>query len=302
MNNADSVAQAIFQGCGANLGPLIGTELESGAVSVEAVPEPPEGDLAVLTIGCEVEGESLPMLYLASPLSEIVTLARRMLNDEEPDKERDLSDKDLDSVGEVLNLMSGALDQVIREQVNPTLRVTPCPWWRTSVPGDNEFEEGNYQLATGSLSIDSGSTVQLLFRFPVELLKPASDREERRIQKQVLLLGLDDQLQQSLQPLLESAQHQVEAAEPGAEDIDEVYARSGTIILSGDGDGDRAFELCRRLRLGNATWSKTTILCMAEPTRNQVIRGIESGASHVLRIPTDDKTLLRVLKRARAGA
>ena len=300
MSNADSVAQAIFQGCGANLGPLIGTELESGPVSVEAASEPPKGDLAVLTIGCELEGESLPMLYLASPLSEIVTLARRMLSDEEPDKERDLSQKDLDSVSEVLNLMSGALDQVIREQVNPNLRLTPCPWWRTSEPADNKFEEGNYQLATGSLSVDSGSAVQLLFRFPVELLKPASDDEQSRIQNQVLLLGLDDQLQQSLQPLLEAAQHRVEAAEPGAENIDEVYANSGTIILSGDGDA--AFELCRRLRLGNATWTKTIILCMAEPTRNQVIRGIESGASHVLRMPTDDKTLLRVLKRTPAGA
>ncbi|MFQ5473901.1 MAG: hypothetical protein ACE5FA_13605, partial [Dehalococcoidia bacterium] len=109
MRDINSVAQALFEGCGTNVGPLLGTDLESGPVSVEASSDPPEGDLAVLSIVCEVEDEPLAMLSLASPLAEIATLARRMLNDQEPDKERELSDDDVDAVGEVLNLMSGAV-------------------------------------------------------------------------------------------------------------------------------------------------------------------------------------------------
>ncbi len=123
MTDPDSVAKAIFEGCGANLGPLIGAELESGPVQVETVSEPPEGDLAVLPISCETDDESLPLLQLASPLAEITNLARRMNIDEDPRRKADLAPEDLEAGGEVVNLMSGAFDRVMRERVNASLRL-----------------------------------------------------------------------------------------------------------------------------------------------------------------------------------
>ncbi len=300
MSDPDSVAKAIFEGCGANLGPLIGTELESGPVEVEKLSDPPSGDLAVLPIACEVEDESLPMLHLACPLAEIATLARRMLNDEEPDKERALSTEDLDAVGEVFNLMSGALDQVIREQVNATLHPRALPWWRTSEPGENRFAEGEFLLATGSLNVSGGSRVKLLLRFPPQLLEQPAQGGENEDRKQVLLLGLAEELAQSLRSALESAQMQVEATDPGSDQVEASYERAETIFLSGE--GDEALELCRRLRLDDKTWRKTTILCMQEPTRSRVVRAIECGASHVLRVPADEKMVLEVLSRPRPQA
>jgi hypothetical protein len=41
------------------------------------------------------------------------------------------------------------------------------------------------------------------------------------------------------------------------------------------------------------------ILCMSEPTRSRIVRAIESGASHVLRVPADEKTVLAVLSGAK---
>jgi hypothetical protein len=298
VSDANSVAQAIFEGCGANLGPLICTELEPGPVSIETRSDPPEGELAVLPISCEVEDEPLPMLSLASPVNQIAGLARRMLNDDEPDKERDLSQEDLDAMGEVFNLMSGALDQVIRESVNPTLRMQPLPWWRTTEPGDNQFDEGEFLLATGSLGIPDGPTVQLFFRFPPQLLTESTQVESAAGGGQVLLLGLEEQLQQSLRPLLESAHMQVEVVDPDADETEESHRQGDTIILAGDGDD--AFERCRLLRLGNTTWTSTLILCMTEPTRSRVVRAIQCGASHVLRVPTDETTLLSVLNRVKS--
>ncbi len=298
MTDPDSVAKAIFEGCGANLGPLIGAELESGPVQVETVSEPPEGDLAVLPISCEIDDESLPLLQLASPLAEITMLARRMNNDEDPSKEDDLSPEDLEAVGQVFNLMSSAFDQVMREQVNATLRSQALPWWRTSEPGENEFGEGEFLLASGSLQIGGGSNVKLFLCLPAQLLAEIAQTQSSKGPTRALLLGLAEELQQSLRPILESAGLQVEVTDPGAEDVDEFYDRADTLILSDKGDD--AIELCRLLRLADATWQSNMILCMSEPTRSRVLRAIESGASHVLRVPADEKAVLAVLSEAKS--
>ena len=297
MTDPDSVAKAIFEGCGANLGRLIGVELESGPVQVETVSEPPEGDLAVLPISCETDDESLPLLQLASPLAEITMLARRMNSDEDPSKEEDLSLEDLEAVGEVFNLMSGAFDQVMREQVNATLRSRALPWWRTSEPGENEFGEGEFLLASGSLQVAGGSSMKLFLRFPAQLLAEGAQAQSSKGPKQALLLGLSEELRQSLRRTLESAGMKVEVTHPGAENVDDFYDRADTLFLSDEGDD--ALELCRLLRLADATWQSKMILCMSEPTRSRIVRAIESGASHVLRVPADEKTVLAVLSGAK---
>ncbi len=298
MTDPNSVAKAIFEGCAINPGPGIGAEIESGPVQVETVSEPPEGELAVLPISCEIDEESLSVLQLASPLAEITTLARRMQNGEESEKEEgELSPEDLDAVGEVFNLMSGAFDQVMREHVNASLRSRALPWWRTSEPGENEFTEGEFLLAFGSLQVAGGSSMKLFLRLPAQRLTQGDQTEASQSLKQSLLLGLTEELQQSLRTHLEPAQMRVEATNPGAEDVDEFYERADTIFLSDDGDD--VLELCRLLRLADATWQSILILCMAEPTRSRVVRAIECGTSHVLRVPTDEKTLLEVLSRAK---
>ena len=297
MIDPDSVAKSIFEGCGANLGPLIGVELESGPVQVETVSEPPEGDLAVLPISCETDDESLPLLQLASPLAEITMLARRMNSDEDPSKEEDLSLEDLEAVGEVFNLMSGAFDQVMREQVNATLRSRALPWWRTSEPGENEFGEGEFLLASGSLQVAGGSSMKLFLRFPAQLLAEGAQAQSSKGPKQALLLGLSEELRQSLRRTLESAGMKVEVTHPGAENVDDFYDRADTLFLSDEGDD--ALELCRLLRLADATWQSKMILCMSEPTRSRIVRAIESGASHVLRVPADEKTVLALLGGAK---
>ncbi len=297
MTDPDSVAKAIFEGCGANLGRLIGVELESGPAQVETVSEPPEGDLAVLPISCETDDELLPLLQLASPLAEITMLARRMNSDEDPSKEEDLSLEDLEAVGEVFNLMSGAFDHVMREQVNATLRSRALPWWRTSEPGENEFGEGEFLLASGSLQVAGGSSMKLFLRFPAQLLAEGAQAQSSKGPKQALLLGLSEELRQSLRRTLESAGMKVEVTHPGAENVDDFYDRADTLFLSDEGDD--ALELCRLLRLADATWQSKMILCMSEPTRSRIVRAIESGASHVLRVPADEKTVLAVLSGAK---
>ena len=115
-------------------------------------------------------------------------------------------------------------------------------------------------LATGCLSGPEGRTVQLFFRFPPQLLEQGTQVRSSKRSERVLLLGLSEELQQSIRPILESARLQVKAMEPNADDIEE-YGEANTVILLGDQNDD--FELCRRLRLRNATWTVSTILCMA---------------------------------------
>lgn len=297
MSDASAIAEAIFRGCAANVGPLIGLELEPGPVSTEETEEPPEGELAVLPLGCEVDGEVLATLSLSSPLSEIVTLARRMLEDDEPDKERDLTSDDLDAIGEVLNLMSGATDQVIRDQVNTNLRARPLPWWRTPEPGENSFEVGPHILARGSLSVPGGSTVQLVLRLPAQFLAQGADVQVNLSAGRVALVGLAEELRTSLQGVLESARMKVSCVERDSEEFTETCQNAATILISAD--DDEGFELCRNLRCANETWRTTMILCMGEPTQNSVVRALESGASHVLLVPTDETTLLRVMNQAK---
>ncbi|MFQ5514966.1 MAG: hypothetical protein ACE5FG_11070 [Myxococcota bacterium] len=295
MSEPDRFVQTVLQGCGANVGPLIGTDLESGPVSVESVSTPPEGDLAVLPIVCKSDDETVGTLYVASPLVEIATLARRLLNDEEPDKQRELSDEDRGAVGEVLSVMSGAVAQALQEQVNEALQCEALPWWSTQEPGDNRFEDGELELARGSLSVPGGQAVQLFLVFQRSLLEQSREEGAEERPRQILLLGLGEELENSLRPILESAQMQVQAVQPDAENIEESYADADVIIIAGE-DED-SFARCRTLRLGNASWTVPTLLCRKEPTQSSVVRAIESGASYVLRVPADETTLLAALER-----
>jgi CheY-like chemotaxis protein len=294
VSDANEIAQAVFKGCGANVGPLIGTELENGKVTVETASEPPEGELAVLPVACEVDDEPLATLTISSPLNQVATLARRMLGDEEPDKERELSNDDMDAVGEVLNLMSAAVDQAVREHVSSSIRSRPLQWWRTTEPGDNQFEEGEFLLAKGSVSVPGGTAVHLCLRLAPKLLEQGSEAKSQKQPGQVLLVGLEEALQQSLTSILESARLIVHAMGPDSEEFNEICEQVDTILLSGD-DG---FDMCRQLSLSNHAWSKPTILCMREPTKPKVVEAIEAGAAHVLLVPPEETTLLRVLKAA----
>lgn len=298
MSDAKSVAEAIFAGCCANVGPLIGMELEPGEVSVETLSEPPEGELAVLPLSCEVDGEVRLQLSLASPLAEIVTLGRRMLEDEDPDTERELSSDDIDAVGEVLNLMSGAVDQVIRDQINSVLRSRPLPWWRTTEPGDNEFEAGEFHLGRGSMSVPGGTTVQLILRLPPSLFDQGAEAGSSASSGNVLLIDVSPEVAQGLTPILELARLTVQMMAADDADLARAAEDADTILLWAAAEGHGA--LCRGIRRSNKTWRTATILCMENPTRGQVVRAIESGASHVLRIPADETTLLRVLALARS--
>ena len=69
------------------------------------------------------------------------------------------------------------------------------------------------------------------------------------------------------------------------------------IVLSDDRAD--ALALLSSLRTADATWRTPVILCMSEATRERVIRAMECGASHVLKLPTSKAELQRVLETVR---
>ncbi len=293
MSDLTEVAQAIFQGCGANVGPLIALDLTAGEVSTETSADAPEGELGVLPVSCEIDDKEFGTLTLSSPLSELAGLGRRMLGEEEPDKEGELSEDDLDAIGEVLNLMSGAVDQVIRDQVNASVRSRPLPWWRTSDPGENSFSEGEHHIAIAVLDVPGGVGVNLTLRLPLQLLDKGGEAEATKSSGKILLLGLEEEIQNSIQSVLIAARMEVELRALDAGDLSQALKDVDRVFMTADDEA--GFERCRELRMANDTWQLPAVLCMKEPTRETVIKAVESGASHVLAVPTDEMTLLRVL-------
>lgn len=297
MIDATTLAEATFKGCAANVGPLIGLDLEVGAPELKTTAEVPEGELAVLPIAVEIDDEQLGLLTLSIQISEIAALARRMLGDDEPDKEREVNEDEIDAIGEVLNLMSGAIDQAFRDHVNDKIRSRPMQWWRTSEPGENAFEEGEFLIATADIAIPDGGTVGLSMRIAQALLDQSSTAESQKTAGTVLCVGLEEETQAAIQPMLESARITVEAMQRGDGDIAEAYARADAIITSGD--QENSLELCTELRTDNVTWQLPIILCYREATRDKVVAGIQAGASHVLTVPTEEMIFLKVLSLAR---
>lgn len=296
MSDPTEFIEATFKGCAENVGPLISLDLEVGEASCETTSDLPEGDLAVLPMSSMVDDEEFASLTLSSPIHELVSLGRRMLGDEEPDKERDLGEEDLDAVGEVLNLMSGAVDQSMRSHVNADVRTAPLPWWRSSDPGENAFGEGEQMVARTTVTVPGGGAISLVLRMPLTLLDTGASAEVSRRDGCVVLIGLDDETTTAIQKPLESARMEV-VSSPMEDGINDIVSGADLILIGGS--DEESLALVRELRLHNETWSVPTILCAAEPTRETVIRALTLGAYHVYRLGGDDMTLLRTLNAAR---
>jgi len=238
----------------------------------------------------------LGYLTLSSPIAELATLARRMLGEEDPDKEAALGEDVLDAIGEILNLMSAGVDQAFREQVNNALRSRPMQWWRSDEPGENVFDEGEFLLGRAEISIPDAGTVQLAFRIPPALLESGENAEATHVAGSVLLIGLAADVSEQLQPILEGARLTVESHETGAPELEDLVPKADAILLA---HGEGAIEYCRSLRMGNDTWTIPLILCSPEPTRELVISAIENGVNHVLCLPAEEMQVLKVLSMAR---
>jgi hypothetical protein len=294
-----ALAEAALKGCAASVGPLIGLDLELREVVLEPEGLLPEGALAVLPLSAEVDGKRLCELVLASPLEQIATLARRLLDDDDPDKARDLDAGQLDAIAEVLNLMSGAVDQAVRAALKDTVRTRPLSWWRTTQPGEHELPSAQCAVAHAEIQIPSAGIVGVWLRVPAELFARTRSGPTKKKLGRVLLLGLDGELRQTLERVLGSAQIAVDARDTEGLEIATLQDSTEAIVVSGDSEG--ALELCRKLRLHNATWELPAIVCFEEPTHESVLHALESGASHVLGVPAEEIDVLRVLRLAQIG-
>lgn len=290
------VIQAALQGCAANVGPLIGVDLELGEVATETTSSIPEGELAVQPLAARVDEEDYGAVTLSVPIKELATLGRRMVGDDEPDKERSLSEDDLDACGELLNLMGGAVDEAFREGLSKTLHLKPLTWWRTGSSESEAFAEGEHVVGVTTVNVPGGTAVHLTLRFPSQLIERVEGAESSVVRGQVLLAGLSEELVNSLKPVLEAARINVDTTDPEAEEALLKYREAEVILLSGDREG--SLEILRRLRKSNSTWQIPSILCLKQPTREGVIRAMECGATHVLKVPPSEIDLLRILRMA----
>jgi CheY-like chemotaxis protein len=297
MGDAAALARAIFAGCSANVGPLIGIELGAGEASLAAVQTPPEGVLAVLPLDVELGAGEPARIELASPLEDLARLARRMLGNDDPDTKRELSDDDREAIGEILGVMGGSVEQGLREQVGAGLRARPLAWWCSDQPGDAAYAAGARQVAKGSLKLPGGQDAALLLLFPADLFERGRAAPVGPGRSQVLLLDLEAEAGEALARALSAAGLEVCSAPPSEA---EGWREIGAAIVSGA--GERGFERARRLRTADATWQLPVLLCAGQPTRSLVIRALECGASHVLAMPAADSEVLRVLELARAPA
>jgi len=286
----------MLRGCAANVGPLIGVDLEVGPATLATSEEPPEGELAVLPVSIEFDDRVICALTVSSPLQDIAALARRLLDDDEPDKAREINADELDAIGEVLNLMSGAIDQSVREHINPSYRSKPLTWWRSDDPGNQAFAEGEHTVASGAIQIPSAGAVELTIRIPPKLFSQPQETQSRRKQGQVLLLGLAEELQSSLASILKQAQIAVETAAPGDEELEELLPKTDAIFIAGDDEA--GLQLARQLRLAHDSWQIPTILCLSTPTKSRVLRALDEGATYVMAVPADEISVLRVLRAA----
>jgi CheY-like chemotaxis protein len=290
-------AESALKGGVANVGPLIGLDLELGEVELDAAEALPEGNFAVLPLVVEIGERKICDLLLATPLDEIATLARRMLDQEEPDKAREIGTEELDAIGEVLNLMSGGVDQAARQVAPPGVHARPLSWWRTNHPSGNKLPEGPLKLARGEIRIPSAGTVALWLHTPEELLEPMPAGKEARRQGRVVFLAMEPAMREALEKVLTDARVAIETHEPDEPHLDEALRQAEAVWLSGDRNG--ALDLCRRIRTDNATWEIPQIVCMTQPTRESVLIAMACGASHVLAIPAESVDVLRVLRLAR---
>jgi hypothetical protein len=292
------MAQGALRGCAAHVGPLIGVNLEVGEVSLETSSEVSGGPFAVLPLAVELDSKRVGDLTLGSPLDDIAVLARRMLEDPQPDKIREISEAERDAIGEVLNLMSGAVDAAVRAHWNGAAHARPLPWWRSDQPGENRLDEGEFALARAQIEIPSAGTVALWLRIPAQFGQASPAAPVSRRLGSVLLLGLDAALQAALEEVLVRAQVKVDAKAPQDPALGEALGATEAAVLSGD--RGEALQLCRALRLGNSTWELPLLLCLQNPTHSSVVEAMRCGASHVLAVPADEITILRVLQLVRA--
>ena len=287
---------ATLKSCAANVGPLIGVELEIGEITTETSAAIPEGDLAVLPLSLRIDEDQLAALTLSVPIDQLATLGRRLAGDEEPDKERELSGEDLGACKEVLTVMGGAIADSFREELGG-LELEPGAWWSTEDPGDAVFPDGSHVCGKTTVDVPSGTAVQLTLRLPHSVLEQTQGAQSAAARDEVLLAGLGTELVKTLQPILEAAGLNVALADPDVEDAAASYERTDVIVLSDDRDD--ALALLCRLRKADPTWRTPLILCMSEPTRARVIRTMECGASHVLKLPTSEAELQKVLESVR---
>jgi chemotaxis protein CheY-P-specific phosphatase CheC len=275
----------------------VGVELAVASISVEGAPSV-TGDVtvAMLPLSAELDGSPVGELALLCPLDELATLARRMLDDPEPDKVRALSRDERDAVGEVLNLMSGALDAAVREALDERMHARPRAWRDSSEPGGTEpASPAEFALAHAVLQISGAGSVRLWLRVPAELATepPVRPSTQRR---RVLLLGLAAEQTSALEAVLSGARFDVAARPADAPDLDEVIGSVHAILLGGGAQGG---EVCRSLRLANGSWAAAIVACLEKPSRADVIQAMSCGASHVLALPASQIDVLRVLELAR---
>lgn len=294
---ARPLAESTLKGCAANVGPLIGVDLEVGPIDIAPDAELPDTELAVLPVSVELDDQPLCEVAVWSPLTEIATLARRLLDDGEPDKVRPINDDEVDAIGEVLNLMSGAVDQALRECVNSSLRTRPAQWWRTDDASGRALPAGEYLRAHAQIAIPGAGSVGLYFRISPKLFGKGRETRTKHRLGRVLLLGLEDELRSSLAKILAEAQVVVDSAEPDDETVSELLSTTEAIFLSGD--RENAYTLVRRLRLANESWDIPSIFCLKQPSKGSVVRALDCGASYVMAVPADEISVLRVLRAAR---
>ncbi len=295
MSDVPPAIQATLRSCAANVGPLVGMELEIAEIAAETSEALPEGELAVLPLSLRIEDDQLVTLTLSVPIYELATLGRRMAGNEEPDKERELTGEDLGACKEVLTVMGSAIAESLREELGG-LELIAGAWWSTEDPGDAAFPGGPHVCAKTTVDVPGGTAVELTLRLPPCILEQAQGAQPKA-REEALLAGLGTELVQTLQPILEAAGLNVALVDPDAKEAAAGYERADLVVLSDERDD--ALRLICSLRKADSTWRTPSILCMSEPTRDSVIRAIEYGARHVLKLPTSKADLLRVLETVR---
>jgi CheY-like chemotaxis protein len=288
------LVEKALQGCATNVAPFIGVELVVGEISVTTSTSVPDGTFAVLPL---VTDAGNVQLTLASALEDIGVLARHMIGAPDPDKVRELGKEELNAVGELLNLMSGAVDTAAREELGPRAHVRPLRWWRSDEPGENRFPEGEATIASAEIQIPGSAKVSIWLRLPREFTSPTAQSAPTARRATVLLISIEAALRAELERVFGRAQLTVAAHERADEALREVMHQADVIVIPGDSAEE--LELCRQIRLGNETWQIPVLACLQEPSHSSVVACMEAGASHVLAVPADDVQLLRVLQQAR---
>jgi CheY-like chemotaxis protein len=296
VDGSTALAQAVFAGCGANLGPLIGVELGVGEPQLAAAEAPPEGVFGILPLDVELGTGGPARIEIASPLEDLIRLARRMLGNDDPDAKRELSDDDRQTVGEILGVMGGSVEQALREAL-PGTRARALAWGRSDQTGEAAFGEGARCVARASLKVPGGEDVSLVLRFPADLLERSRSAPAARRSGHVLLLDLEAEAGEALARALAAAGIEVRSALPSEA---EHWRALAAVFVSGA--GERGFELARQIRTSDASWQLPVLLCASKPTRALVVRALECGASHVLALPAAEPEVLRVLGLARPAA